>query len=472
MDVSAFATSAQQGAGFFAPPVQLQEGGAGGYVGDSSSEDVTSNSSIPPEIVKKRAARETYLLETLGLKYDPFVDAYAEAELKAGKDDPPFFSYCIEPPTEPAVDSILEKLNQPQPAFVFGEAGSGKTALRFMLEADGRSQRSQTLTVSHVIGKDHNSGENGPARPPNGTWGARPLTAGPEPAPWAQLTIDLAIDLLIQVVERFHAVGEPEPAVLTESTAYWQAHVPHFTSILQRHLPERKSSRLTGISEWWWLSWGRPIIINTPFTAPLRSFLQKLASAPHQQEREGGSRYEFARGLALAQALGYKQVYLLVDAAGSPPPTKWITHLWPLSELLDWTTPIPLFPKFFLPLDLKDEVENWLDRLTLTPFSVTIKWDQVGLARLIAERFRSAGSSWIRGFDVLASREIDGRLHQGIIDAAKGSPRRLLQLISALIEAHAGRAPDELDFTAGDWQTMRRQWSSPPTPPPLTPEGT
>src|SRR5690606_14650648 len=86
--------------------------------------------------------------------------------------------------------------------------------------------------------------------------------------------------------------------------------------------------------------------------------------------------------------------------------------------------------------------------------SVMIAWDDSALVELIANRFRSA-RRWMRSFDTVSDIP---HLNVKMIAAAEGSPRRLAQIASALIDAHAGRAPDEPFFTAEDWQIMRQQW--------------
>ena len=97
--------------------------------------------------------RDEYLFQTLGLDHDPFAFASTELELQVNRDDPPFLTYFVDMPVADSDLSLLENLKQPGHAVVYGAAGSGKTMLRYALEAQCRGMADRILIVSQPMGK-------------------------------------------------------------------------------------------------------------------------------------------------------------------------------------------------------------------------------------------------------------------------------------------------------------------------------
>lgn len=400
--------------------------------------------------------RKQFIEQTLRLNHDPFAFATAELELQVQPEDPPFFSYFVQPPTVPPQENLLEHLRQANPVFIFGAAGSGKTTLRYALEALCRAVPDGTLVVSYTLGKTE--------APSSG-----------ETAVWRSLTESLATDLFVQVMEQLHTIREPDPDVVQRLGQFWHGVIPHYGRNLRRHLEQNKTNTLTGISPWW-TTWKRAAVRYTPLTPKRQSFLQQLLTlqetTPPAEVHHGELFYQ---GAALAAEIGFRQIYLLVDVVDSSQQRQ--LHLEEhLSQLLpsihDLSPPIPLYPKLFLPEHWQDHVNHlatalgWLTPQTL---SAIIRWDQPeALHALIANRFRSAGS-WIRGFNTIAGQEIADRLDEMMIQTADNSPRRLLQTASLLIDAHVMRQAEEPLLTAVDWNAMCQMWSyeSPPSPLPL-----
>ncbi len=94
--------------------------------------------------------------------------------------------------------------------------------------------------------------------------------------------------------------------------------------------------------------------------------------------------------------------------------------------------------KYFLPKSLQEPIENFLnqppDQNGLQPLITTLIWDKPSLKRLLKARFRSAGSRRV-SFNNLAPT-LKESLDDWLLNHAHGSPRRLLQLINALIDEH------------------------------------
>jgi energy-coupling factor transporter ATP-binding protein EcfA2 len=403
-----------------------------------------------PDTKSYTSKRERFIEQTLKLNHDPFARATAELELLKNSEDPPFFSYFITPPTDPVQENLLEELRQANPVFIFGAAGSGKTTLRYALEALCRAVPDRTLVVTYTLGKVDTAGDG-------------------ETAVWQALTEALATDLFVQITEQWHTLGDVESEMVERLGRFWYEALPTFGRKLHNHLT-KESNQSVGVAAWWtW--WKRTAVRYTPLTPARQTLFQQLLSleetAPAQTQPYQKTFYQ---GLQLAKEIGFTQIYLLVDVVENRELTDHFSLL--LQTIHTITSPIPLYPKLFLPESWQDYLKqlatslNWLTPQTL---SAIIKWDKPeALHAILANRFRSAGS-WIRGFNTIAGQEIADRLEEMMIQTADQSPRRLLQLANLLLDVHANREPDDWLITAEDWNNMCQLWNyGPPLPPLLT----
>ncbi|MBX3058533.1 MAG: hypothetical protein KF770_18880 [Anaerolineae bacterium] len=403
----------------------------------------------------KQTPRERFITQTLKLTHDPFAYATAELELKTKPEDPPFFSYFVPPPTVPPHDNILERIREANPVFIFGAAGSGKTTLRYALEAECRVAPDRTLAVTYTVGKTEAPGNEATAV-------------------WRSLTQALATDLFVQVMEQFHTMP-PLDAHMTERLArFWYAAIPHYGRNLRLHLERFQPNTVTGISPVWWTTWKRAVVRYTPLTAERLSFWQQLIALENNIPSVVNiGQEQFYEGLSLAKSLGFGQSYFLVDVVDSSKRQRLNLedHLTTLLHVLrTLNPPIPIYPKLFLPERWQNHVNNlatslgWLTPQTL---SAIMQWNHPeALHTIIEHRFRSAGSR-ITGLNTIASQDIAGRLEEMIIQTGDQSPRRLLQVINLLFDAHASRDPDEPLLTAVDWNRMCQMWNY-GSPPPLS----
>lgn len=126
---------------------------------------------------------------TLGLDHDPFAFDTAELELQVNSANPPFLTYFVDLPVDASEDSILDNLKQPGHAIVYGAAGSGKTTLRYALEAHIRTMVNRILVVSQPLGK------GSPEAAARSTHVSAFLEA-------------FAIDLFVQVLEQFENLSK------------------------------------------------------------------------------------------------------------------------------------------------------------------------------------------------------------------------------------------------------------------------
>lgn len=394
---------------------------------------------MSPTVQAESSFRKRYLLETLHLDYDPFANFKAEKDLAVNPADPLFYLYFVEPDYKPYSGPLLTQLRKPCPAVIGGDPGSGKTMLRYVLEQACRTTPDGTLVVSPPISSSAISDRR--------------------PERIQQIVSEaIATDMFVQVMDQHHLIEFNRD--LTHALAsYWRASIPGFVRKLRLYLETTASIEM---SAWWWPTWQRPAVRFTPDTLERREFLRRLVDDENlPPDLPELSPQESTRvGLQLAHDLGFTQLFLLLDLDDDITSVKTVkTIVQTVSQLGD-TLITPVYPKFFLPSTLQTKTVTLLQQtfLQFTVFSGIITWRVPDkLVSLVAKRFR-AGRSWVRDFDTLASQEISGKLQDALVSAAQKSPRRLLQLINSLIEAHASQTPDDPLITADDWQRMRITW--------------
>ncbi len=399
-----------------------------------------------PEADEFASRRARYLLGTLRLEHDPFCAPTAELELQINPEDSPFFSYFIDPPyrlTGMRVrQPLLDQLKAPQPACVYGQPGTGKTAVKTMLEAECRALPEQTLVVSLSLGK------------------GEPVQLD-ETLLWQRLTEALAVDLFVQVIEQLDSLQKVlKPALVAELSRFWQAHIPQFRRTVKRELVRTESE--TGDISTWWRVWDRPVIRYTPLTTGRKQFVEAVlgqaGSTP--QKREENGRSQFRQGLQLAKKCGYERLYLLIDVPGGTQPNELdvaelLRFLFDLTDLS-----LPIYTKLFFPQSFQPDAEYLFveENMTLELFTAVLNWNQPrAFQKLLEQRFRTAGS-WIRNLNTIIEQPVVAEINKLLQQEANQSPRFLLQTISRLIDSHANHTPDIFLITLEDWQRMVARW--------------
>lgn len=390
--------------------------------------------------------RARYLLGTLRLAHDPFCSPTAELELQIHPEDSPFFSYFVDPPYlaggVPPGESLLDLLKVPQPGCVYGQPGTGKTAVKYMLEAECRAMPERTLVVSLALGK------------------GEPVQLD-EFLLWRRLTESLAIDLFVQVIEQFDRLQKVlDDETVAELGHFWLRHIPQFRRTLKRELL-RTTTDATDISTWWRV-WDRPVIRYTPLTPERRAFVEAILQLPQKKVKDepGNGRFQFQQGLVLAQKCRYERSYLLIDVPGSTHPSMLdiaqLLHF--LFALTDFS--LPIFYKLFLPQTFQPDAEYVFveENITLELFTAVLNWNQPrSMQELLANRFRTA-ESWIQNLNTIIETAVVVEINKLMQQEAHQSPRFLLQTISRLIDSHANHAPDIFLITLADWQRMLTRW--------------
>lgn len=387
-------------------------------------------------------------LKSIGLEKDPFATPVAEQELKIEEIPPRFYSYFTSPAFAdlPQNQDVFQLLRAANHAFIYGKPGSGKTTLRLMLEADCRTRLDHTLVVTYNLGEDI----------------AQPLSSEQH---WRRLARTFAIDLFIQIVEQF----DPSSETIAEqmSTSLRQIMYLsecHLSRVVDRILENPHPNSLAGLGAYWSLV-NRPAVRYVSSPNQLLDLLQSAKPMFPCPPPPDGIQLVHS-GWDIAKQWGFKRAIVLVDGVDARKRTvEWMMALIkPLVQSLEHWSKREIFFKFFLTTELDKPLQDSLADLHLKYIRDRITWDQDSLHNLLRERFRVAGSRK-DGFGDVAGEGLEDKLDDLILESAQGSPRRMLQIISALIDAHIARAPQEDKFTILDWENMRRDWAFEPPPP-------
>jgi hypothetical protein len=123
-----------------------------------------------------------------------------------------------------------------------------------------------------------------------------------------------------------------------------------------------------------------------------------------------------------------------------------------------------VYGKLFLPLELHSKLRSltkaasqYTGLYSQSNF-ITIKWTDHSLKQLLRQRLQFSTTRTgprYTSLDQLAEEGLP--ISQKIIAAAKGSPRRMLELINRLITIHAERQTSAPRFTYDDWEQLHSE---------------
>lgn len=391
--------------------------------------------------------RQTFL-ERIGFTHDPFQTPVAEQELTRLQQI--FYSYYVPPHSPDIHEELLHALRTPRHTLVYGEPGSGKSTLRLTLEADCRTVLDGTLTITHILGEDI---DRPPTREEHGERLARAL----------------AIDLTLAIIEQFNPLNPPPTREQIQGIqGLIRAGGRPLRRLLEVILDDLKQAEpsldpLWGLAHRWYMVGKAPVKFvgaSAELAALLAGWLSTSAAPTAKADWE-----DFWQGIEVARQWGFKQFFILGDGVDSKHRSRqeMLAMLQPLLEMLSILEKSQTFLKFFLPLELQADLEKQLtaaqnDLYSSSLFSIMIEWDEVALRRLLAERLRAACTPGRTPYPTLDSLAEPGfALEERVIQAARGSPRRLLKVVSDLIDAHLLNNPDATRFSQADW---KRYWQS------------
>jgi len=385
------------------------------------------------------------LIKAVGLAYDPFSSGVSEKDLA-----PDFGSIYVD--MQPG---LLSELQQPGPGFVFADYGMGKTATRMALEYALRLARHpMTLSATYTPSIAQQT-------PPAESLLQQHLDA---------IAIEVRIDLLVQYLERLperQAEREATAGPLQQLALYRQA----------RSLPTRFSAAMRtalanpGEDGAFWRAF-RPNVRYVPVTTAWRSLVETMVKAARSSESPRASWEETVYD---ARSLGFQQIYVLVDAIdeGRSSDDAYLEVVQPLIKAASDLARQGIYLKCFFPLELKELLlnENTMlnGALTLPPaIAIINSISPADLEKLITDRIEAAGTSGasIRSLDWFG-QELDESIQARLITAASGSPRRLIELTSALLDFHSlngFRHEERLWLTRAEWQQFLEAVERPAPP--------
>jgi hypothetical protein len=378
-------------------------------------------------------------IQSLGLNHDPFQTPVAEQELRHVQET--FYSYFSPPPSTQG--DLLSALRHPQHAFIFGQPGSGKSTLRLTLDADCRTVLNGTLAITYILGEDIK----------------RSLSHDEH---GKRLAKALVIDLTLAVIEKFNP-RSPFPS--DEKLQGLRSLLPaagrqlnRFLKSLHDQLTQPDNGDMDpvwGLSKEWRIL-GKAPVKHIGKSAELRALIDNLLLPSSEKETVGWD--TFWGGLNVAKRWGFSQFFVLVDGVDTREreQQEMMNLIIPVLQQLRTLDTKSVFIKFFLDESLGAVTEKYLESiekgLHKRVFFSIMNWDEISLQQLIIQRFRSATDKApaYTGLDSLSEPGL--RLDEALLRQANGSPRRLLEMISQLIDTHLIGNPDKLRFTSDDWE--------------------
>lgn len=384
-------------------------------------------------------------LEFFGLTHDPFETPVAEQELARVQEF--FYLYYSSPASQQEPLSTLRSSNH---AFVFGVPGSGKSTLRLMLDADCRTVLDGSLPITYLLGEDIE----------------RPLSPQEH---GERLARAFAVDLTLAILEQFNPLN-PFPTLEQIHSLQQQVQVGGrplerlLQKILSKIRREEEVNPTWGLSKDWHMIGKAPIkyISSSP---QLEKLITDLLTEPAPSPAPAGWE-TFWRGLETARLWHFTRFFLLLDGvdARRRKADEMTALIAPLLETLPQMEAQQVWGKFFLPPELKEKIHpilrNYYPKGLNTPplSSIMMKWDENALRRLLMQRLRAARPASgmpYTGLDNLATAGLN--LDAKVIRAAEGSPRRLLSIVSDLIDVHVRRAPDSPFLSQEDWEAYHQE---------------
>lgn len=385
--------------------------------------------------------RKNYL-HRLGFKFDPFESIVTEHEVSGVIDIPNFYNYFCEPLliTESGETLNWDWLQRSENLLLFAEPGMGKTALRLAHSAECRRVFTGSLAVNYVIEED-------------------PSNKLDFMAHGQRLAEALAFDFFISFVERFsqlEKIFEDSNREILVNRLSWFIQIggKRLRHLTKRLIEDPRPEGSAGLGVHWPIV-GRPVVQRVPFSSRLVSVLQDCLE---QETVDLTSGWEaFWEGSRRTSEWGIDSILVLIDGVDAHllDGPKMLEIIQPILTQINKATRESIYFKLFLPSNIRNLVLTFLRQYCLSPEPVnaTIIWDREQLRRLLTDRLRAADIQY-GDLDALAGTSLEGGLVEPAIDLADGSPRRLLKIISTLIDEHIKRSTAEASIEEQDWQQM------------------
>jgi Cdc6-like AAA superfamily ATPase len=389
--------------------------------------------------------RQDYLSQILGFPdhVDPFGNPVAEQEITAYgtslndkevvSDPLRYFRLLATQWLRAQVHSL-----QTQPiVFLFGRPGDGKTTTRFYTEGQYRRELRGVLVVTIEISDIQ------------------------EPSAfWQTLVHALITDLFIQVIETFHPLDHSFEALESLKQAF--RHGGPRLQLLMEQLQERSeldgSRELLGMASLWNIV-RRPAMTFIPNEKEVREFVHIVTEpgpVPSTDLSDKSLFYALVDSVVFGTC-GYGQLCLLIDGVDD--------HVQDVNGMMELMEPFflnigewqehSIHSKFFLPQELEISVERRLQDLSFNfepPLLKRLTWEEDDLRAVLRHRFKQSKNKHLPLFETIPAME------EAVIWASNRSPRRLLQVMDGLINAHILRMRATPSLEVDDWSYMVETW--------------
>lgn len=429
---------------------------------------------------KTLSLRDNYLKQG-GFKRDPFRTPVAEQEYgfydhqgnpltaddKSANAPQSIFtprSYYVDPLYKTRREgSVFDQLRAPGHLFVYGLPGTGKSTLRFALEAYLRGRPDgATLAVTYELEEDLRDYREEGIK--TGAWSK--YTPHPDHDVHMRLLARaLSIDLFIQIVEQFSFRDDDDPPtddqnnrlvdlLLSLDTARLREVKKAIRRLMDHDRPD--PSPVWGSAEVW-QRLDRTVVVAVSRSPRLTDWLAKVNPEGHAAPVHNLAGKDLLRqAMETARLWGFRRVYALVDGVDAlqPRPEYMRARLDPLLRRLPLLGRWGISLKFFLPAELSGEINTRLSKYGVAAADwrkIELKWTTDRLQALITNRYRAGGTPRT-GLSDLVVPALRNQFDSRLIDEAQGSPRRLVTLVDELIEAHVEGGRIEDPITNGEWR--------------------
>ncbi len=162
----------------------------------------------------------------------------------------------------------------------------------------------------------------------------------------------------------------------------------------------------------------------------------------------------------VVQRIGLQAVYILIDRLDEQlltfrNPDKLAALIAPLLTNLPLMEMAGVAFKFFLPREARKAVMAFVRSERLRIQEVT--WEKKDLYELLRQRLYIYSDEAIQSLGKLCDDRLALHIERQIVEMADGSPRRLLQLGAALLDAHVSLSPQESLITQEAWRKVQAQ---------------